>query len=358
MQKLLISVGEASGDRQAAALLAALSGQVHVLGKVGPELQALGAERIVGLQGHFGLSRPVAMLRELRESRSALLAATEAHGVKRALLVDYSGFHIPLGRALRRRGVHVVGFIPPKLWAWGGWRLKKARQAYDELFTILPFEADWWAERGVKARYCGNPIADETPSVASDPAAPVALVPGSRAGELAHVGPLLAATARLMLQAEPTLRFRVPLAPTLLRADVERVFSGLPIDYVSSMVEAASGASAALVCNGTAGLEVALMGTPHLLTYRTGRAHWALGRSLVHLDVTAPGNLVLTRAGHEQAWDEIFQGEASAERLAAAAMTLRHDAARRAQQLTASETLRGLLAGGCGLGAVAKAWQG
>jgi len=359
MTSLLISVGEASGDRQAAAVVKALGSGQHIIGKVGPELQALGAEQVVGLEGHFGLSQPLSMLKELKESRRALLAAVDRHQVKRALLVDYSGFHIPLGRALKARGVHVVGFIPPKLWAWGGWRIKKARQAYDQVFTILPFEADWWSERGVSAAYCGNPIADQTPKLDSPVDGPVALVPGSRPNELSHLAPLMVATARVLLAQDDSLRFRVPVAPTLERSEVEAAFHGLPVDFVETMVEAVGGASAALVCNGTASLEVALVGTPHVITYRTGGLHWAIGNALVRLEVTSPSNLTLARTGDQDPiWDEVFQRDATPERLAQALMDLRADHALRAQHAKGSDALRHLLAQGVGIEAVAQAWRG
>ena len=359
MSALLVSVGEASGDRQAAAVVRSLEGQPEVLGKIGPELLDAGAHEVVGLEGHFGLAQPVAMWRELRRSQRALLDAAERRGVQRALLVDYSGFHLPLGRALRRRGVHVVGFIPPKLWAWGGWRFAKARAAYDELYTILPFEADWWSERGVAAAYCGNPIAEQTPALESDAGGPVALVPGSRPGELAHVGPLLAATAQRLLVADPTLRFRVPVAPTLERTAVEATFAGLPVDYTESMSAAAGGASAAVVCNGTAALEVALVGTPHVITYKTSPLHWRIGNWLVNLEQTAPSNLTLVRTGDvEPVWEEIFQSDATPDALSSRVTQLRSDPSLRQQQLGGSATLRRLLGAGVGVSAVAKAWQG
>lgn len=359
MASLLVSVGEASGDRQAAAVLRALGGQELVLGKTGPELESLGAERVIGLEGHFGLSQPVAMWRELKKSRSALLKAVSQHQVSRALLVDYSGFHLPLGRALRAQGTYVVGFIPPKLWAWGEWRLRGARQAYDEVFTILPFEADWWVQRGVKAAYCGNPIADQTDSRTSDPDGPIALIPGSRPNELKHVAPLMVAVAHRMLRSDADLKFRVPVAPTLDRSDVESAFSELPVEFTETMVQAAGGASVALVCNGTAALEVALVGTPHLITYRTSPVHWLIGNALVNLEQVSPSNLTLVRSGeHPPVWEEIFQSEATPERLAERLARLRVDEKLRSHHQQGSVALRQLMGQGVGIEAVAKAWRG
>ena len=359
MSSLLISVGEASGDRQAAAVLRALGGQELVLGKTGPELEALGAERVIGLEGHFGLSQPLAMWRELKKSRLALLNAVTRHQVSRALLVDYSGFHIPLGRALRAQGVYVVGFIPPKLWAWGGWRFRKAKQAYDEVFTILPFEADWWGSRGVKSAYCGNPIADQTESRSSDPDGPVALIPGSRPSELKHVAPLMVAVAQKMLKSDANLKFQVPVAPTLDRSEVEAAFAQLPVVFTETMVEAVGGASVALVCNGTAALEVALVGTPHVITYRTSPLHWLIGNALVHLEQVSPSNLTLVRSGeHQPVWEEIFQDEATPERLAERLARLRVDEKLRSDHQQGSVALRQLMGRGVGIEAVAKAWRG
>jgi lipid-A-disaccharide synthase len=338
MPSILVSVGEASSDRQAAGVIRALAGDHQLFGKVGDHLAGLGVEQVVGLRGQIGLSAPLRMLRELRQDRRRLLAEVDARGTKTALLVDYSGFHLPLGRALRQRGVKVIGFIPPKLWAWGGWRLKKARAAYDELFTILPFEADWWQARGVPAAYVGNPIADECPATVSDPNGAVALLPGSRSSELQHVGPLLAESARHMLAIDAKVRFQVPVAPTLDR----------------SAVDAVAGASAALVCMGTAGLETALIGTPNVLTYRAAPLTWFVGNLLVRLDQVSPSNLVLNPGP----WPELMGGQADPLTLARTVMALRDpDAPERREQLEASVALRTKMGGGIGIGAVARALE-
>jgi lipid-A-disaccharide synthase len=354
MASILVSVGEASSDRQAAGVIRALNGEHQLFGKVGDHLADLGVEPVVGLRGQIGLSSPLRMLRELREDRRRLLAEVDARGTKVALLVDYSGFHLPLGRALRSRGVKVIGFIPPKLWAWGGWRLKKARAAYDELFTILPFEADWWQARKVPAAYVGNPIADECPAVESDPEGPVALLPGSRASELEHVGPLLAQSARHMLTMDADVQFNVAVAPTLDRSAVEATFAGLPVTYVERLRDAVSGASAALVCMGTAGLETALIGTPNVLTYRAAPVTWFIGNLLVRLDQTSPSNLVLDPGP----WPEIMGRDADPETLARTVMALRDPhAPERIEQLEASQELRAKMAGGIGIEAVARALE-
>ena len=119
------------------------------------------------------------------------------------------------------------------------------------------------------------------------------------------------------------------------------------------------GASAAVVCNGTAALEVALVGTPHVITYKTSPLHWRIGNWLVNLEQTAPSNLTLVRTGDvEPVWEEIFQSDATPDALSSRVTQLRSDPSLRQQQLGGSATLRRLLGAGVGVSAVAKAWQG
>ena len=352
---ILISVGEASGDRQAAALVRALGPDQPCLGKVGPELEAAGVEAVCRAEGAFGFSGLVGTVRALRQQRTALVEAAVERGVETAVLVDYSGFHLPLGKALRRRGIRVVGFIPPKLWAWGSWRLSSARKAYDELFVILPFEADWWRDQGVACHYVGNPIAEDCQPVPSQLTGPVALLPGSRRAELDYVGPLLKSCAQTMEEREPGLTFRIPVAPTLENEAVERCFQGLNYERVESVQEAVAGARVALVCNGTATLETALIGTPQVVVFRAPTVTWVIGRSLVRLEQTAPPNLVLAPGP----WPEMFQRGAQPDAVAAVATQLAtKDSPERIEQLDASVRLREAMAGGVGMKAVVRAVLG
>lgn len=352
---ILISVGEASGDRQAAALVRALGPEQPCLGKIGPELAAAGVEAVCRAEGAFGFSRLIGTVRTLRKQRTALVNAALEQGVKTAVLVDYSGFHLPLGKALRRHGIRVVGFIPPKLWAWGSWRLASARKAYDELFVILPFEADWWRQQGVDCQYVGNPIADDCQPVPSRVDGPIALLPGSRRAELDYVGPLLKSCAEQMAQVDPGTSFRVPVAPTLDAAAVKDCFHGLAVEQVDSVQAAVAGARVALVCNGTATLETALIGTPQVVVFRAPLVTWVIGRSLVRLEQTAPPNLVLAPGP----WPEMFQGEAKPEAIVQVASRLASaDHPERVTQLDASRRLRQAMAGGVGMEAVVRAVLG
>ncbi|HBU47208.1 MAG TPA: hypothetical protein DEB46_02745 [Myxococcales bacterium] len=346
---ILISVGEASGDRQAVALIQALGPNQPCLGKVGPCLEAAGVEVVCRAEGAFGFSNLIGTYRTLRKQRDLLVERALQRGVRTAILVDYSGFHLPLGKALRRHGIRVIGFIPPKLWAWGGWRLASARKAYDELFVILPFEADWWLQRGLNCHYVGNPIAQDCQPVDSEVDGPVALLPGSRPAELGYVGPLLRSCAQRMIERHPEVTFRVPVAPTLDRHQAEACFDDLPIEWVDRVQTAVAGARVALVCNGTATLETALIGTPQVVVFRAPPLTWMIGRSLVRLRQTAPPNLVLAPGP----WPEMFQSAAQPEAIVDAALRLAtHEHPERQVQLEASQRLRQAMAGGVGLDAV------
>lgn len=158
-----------------------------------------------------------------------------------------------------------------------------------------------------------------------------------------------------MVKQDPGLRFRIPVAPTLDREQVQNSFQGLHTELVDSVQAAVAGARVALVCNGTATLETALIGTPQVVVYRTAPVSWVIGRTLVRLEQTAPPNLVLAPGP----WPEIFQGDAKPETIVEMAWRLgTADDPSRLEQLQASERLRAAMAGGVGIDAVAHAVVG
>tara|TARA_B000000557_G_scaffold206971_1_gene172596 strand:+ start:34 stop:516 length:483 start_codon:yes stop_codon:yes gene_type:complete len=152
-----------------------------------------------------------------------------------------------------------------------------------------------------------------------------------------------------MIERHPEVTFRVPVAPTLDRHQVEACFDDLPIEWVDRVQTAVAGARVALVCNGTATLETALIGTPQVVVFRAPPLTWMIGRSLVRLRQTAPPNLVLAPGP----WPEMFQSAAQPEAIVDAALRLAtHEHPERQVQLEASQRLRQAMAGGVGLDAV------
>src|SRR5262249_19070833 len=146
------------------------------------------------------------------------------------VLIDYPGFNFQLARLAHARGIPVFWFVPPQLWAWAGWRVRKMRRWVDHLLCSLPFEESWYRERGVPAHYLGHPYFDELGSQRLDdvflaeqgrlPAPIIGLLPGSRNQEIErNLASMLDAAARIHAN-RPDVRF---LVACLHRAHQERV---------------------------------------------------------------------------------------------------------------------------------------
>lgn len=277
-------------------------------GATGPELEAAGAERVVATRelSVMGLVEVAAHIPAIWRAMGRLERAAIERQATGAVLVDSPDFNLRLARRLARRGVPVVQYVSPTVWAWRPGRVKVLERAVRRLLVTLPFEAAWYAETEVDAVYVGNPARDRLPEhpaaraeVAArldlPPEAPwVAIVPGSREGELARVAPALAAAATRVAAALPGTVFLAPVAPGLEPAEVEAALAGGPaVRLVAARrLEALGHAAAALATSGTASLELALLGVPHVVAYRASPATYAAARLLVDTDWIALPNLI------------------------------------------------------------------
>ena len=304
--RVLVSSGELSGDQRLSELLRALRAQVPKLRAegIGPtaDVSALAERGDVAMMGFDRLGQ-VAM--QLWRARQALLRAADTGTYTGAVVVDYSGFNIPLGRALRRRGLPVVYYVPPKLWAWGAWRVPKLKQAADVLVTTMPFEDTWFRERGFETIYAGHPAQDNFVDRPSREAARVELgidlsarvlllMPGSRQGEIDRHMPVL----RRALQNPELTRYAdcvlVPVAQARFREPLREALahSVVPVHWAAVATSREyCAADFAWIASGTANLEAAWCGLPAAVFYRTGATTFALGRRLVQVKCLSPVNL-------------------------------------------------------------------
>jgi lipid-A-disaccharide synthase len=325
---LLISAGEASGDLHASRLAAALRerGARELFGLGGEQMRAAGVEliaesRVVSV---LGITEIVKRLPDLRRVFRRLLDAVDARRPPLAILVDFPGFHLRLARHLRRRGVRNLYFIAPQFWAWRPWRVRVVRRRFERALCIFPFETEFYREHGVNAEFIGHPLvgsvkASRTPEEfrarlhleAGRPV--VALLPGSRAGEVAHnLPPLLAAcreladtrSAQFVLAAAPGLPDEA-LAP-LLQSGLEiRLTNGAVYDLLTA-------ADVAVVSSGTATVEAALCGVPMVVVYRVSPVTAAIARPLIRAPYFAMVNLIAGRPVVPELIQDAFTGPAVA----------------------------------------------
>lgn len=302
MPTIAVVAGETSGDIHAANLVAALRKlrpDVRVWGIGGERLREAGAEVIFDCAriASMGLTEAAGKLPALWQARKLIASRFRTDPPDLFIPVDFGGFNLKLTAMARQSTIPVVYFIPPKVWAWGGWRVKKVRETVDETLVILPFEADFWNGHGVKSTYVGSPVADHVGERRFDPEPDlVGLLPGSRMGEIKRLWPLLVESAK-RLSAQRPLRFLAPRAVGLPGDCFDGVdTTGLDLTLVEGRAqEVMERSHLCLITSGTATLECALVGTPMVAVYRAGALSYVIGKRLVDVEFFTLPNLIARR---------------------------------------------------------------
>ncbi len=344
MRHLLVCAGEPSGDMHAAAVVhairqlrpavridavggnALLNAGAHLVGHI-DQLSAIGT-----IEAVTALPRHVRLLRRI----DTALAAQRYDAV---LLVDYPGFHLRVARCAARRGIPVVYYIAPQLWAWGRWRTSRLRSDVQHLAVILPFEEPFFRERGISCTFVGHPLLDRPapPSrmcarrqLGIDPDVPVlAVFPGSRVSERRRL-------CRRFLDAAERLRGTVPDLQVIVGA---APVSGRPgttaVHWIDDATLALMAADTALCKSGTITLEAALCGTPMVVAYRMHPTTFRAARRLVHVPAVSLVNLIAGR----NVVPELLQGDVTPQGLCQALQPLlqRSGGAARAQRAAFGE---------------------
>lgn len=329
--KFLISSGESSGEYYGAKLIEALRHRepaADFFGVGGSRMREVGCDTVVDAHdiAVLGLIEVVRHLPHIYGEYRRLLREVDARKPNAAILIDFPDFNLRLARQLHKRGIPVIYYVSPQLWAWRAGRIAQIRKYVRKMLVIFPFEEKWYCDRGVEAEYVGHPLADRGKTRAVDSAvleSPVqrsrviALLPGSRHREVeTHLPIMLQAVTKF----DPSYRFVIPIANSLNK-DWFKSFlhTHCPSGWeskISSMENATvalSIARAAVVASGTATLETALIGTPFVMVYRVSPLSWTVGRPLVKVDRFAMPNLI---AGRDIV-PELVQGNFTAEAVVA-----------------------------------------
>lgn len=332
--KILVSAGEASGDRYAAELAAALRKRLpeaDFFGCGGQQLRNEGLRAVIRAEdlavvGLFEVVRHVPRI-YLRFRR--LTAAVRAEKPQLAILTDAPDFHLRLAKKLRRLKIPIVYYVAPQAWAWRKGRVKTLRRLIDRLLVIFPFEEEFFSSRGVRATFVGHPLADRAAVSADretffrkhglDPEKRlIAMLPGSRRGEALRHLPALEKAAAL-IAAREEVQFVLPASATAGRDFFARRWRGQAIAIVEGETRNAVGhADLALVASGTATVETALLGAPMIVFYRLAPPSYWLAKMLVDAPFYSMVNLL---AG-KRIVPELIQGECNGEKLAAESVRL------------------------------------
>ncbi|MGD1090433.1 MAG: lipid-A-disaccharide synthase [Bryobacteraceae bacterium] len=367
--RVLISAGEASGDLYASRVVDALRARVpdaEFFGCAGPRMQAAGVRPIVDSRSLAvaGLVEVLPHIPRVYRQYRKLIRAIVTEQPDIAVLTDAPDFHLRLAKHLRRHGVPVIYLIAPQAWAWRQGRVRTMRATIARLLCIFPFEEKFFRDHGVTASYIGHPLAGIVrPSLTRSEfceqfnlpldARIVALLPGSRHGEVERHMPVLLDAVRLISQSHQ-VNFVLALPPGF---GVERTSFWERIRGSSIQVkegstwDALAQAELALAASGTVTIEAALLGVPMVTFYRVNALSWILGRWLVRAPFLSMVNLIAGR----RIVPELIQGDMTAERIASeAAKLLDSEEARSAMRADLAEVAARLSVDGDPMGTAAE----
>jgi lipid-A-disaccharide synthase len=340
--------GEASGDTLGADLINSLrrrAPDTQFFGVAGPKMQAAGCEswepaESLAVMGLFEVVRDLPRLVRLlaRIKRMFLTARPDVF-----IGIDAPDTNLRLARSLHAAGIPTVQYVSPQVWAWRQGRARNIRESVDLVLCLLPFEKRFYDQHGIPAEFVGHPLADAIPENVDREAARralgldldssvVALLPGSRRGEVARLAADFAATARWLAAQRPDLKFIAPMASAATRQIFSRVLNrdapALEVRLIDGQATTAlSAANVVLVASGTASLEAALCKRPMVVVYRLGAlTGWMLTRlNLVKSKFFAQPNLLADR----RVVGEYFQDQIVPESIGAELLMWLDDSERR-----------------------------
>jgi len=329
--QLGIIAGEASGDLLGAHLIQALRAQhpnLTASGIAGPRMIEAGVHALypsekLAVNGYGDVLRRLPELLWIR-------ARTTRHFLKHRprvfVGIDAPDFNFTLEEKLKRAGIPTVHFVSPSLWAWRGERIHRIKRAVSKMLVVFPFEEKIYQDAGIPVSFVGHPLADLIPFEPDTQAARqvlnltpdqqvIALLPGSRLGEVARHAPLMLAAAQAMRHALPDLQFVLPAANEAAAALVHKAMDAahLPVHVLAGQSHTALAAcDLALVASGTATLEAALFKKPMVITYRMSKRSGAKMLRQAYLPYVGLPNILAGRF----VVPELLQDEATPDALA------------------------------------------
>ena len=329
--RLGLCAGEASGDLLAGAMLRAWQQRgtsLDITGIGGDQMQAAGLESLCAIDrlAVMGLVEPLKRLPELLGIRRRLIAQQQQVAPDLFVGVDSPDFNLPVERRLRAAGIPTAHLVSPSVWAWRRGRLRGIRDSVDRMLCLLPFEVDIYREAGIDAACVGHPLVDELQQLpaADELSAAMALpsnktvlavLPGSREGEVRHLMPVFAEAMQLLQARHTDLHFVIPAANAERYQQIEAVLqsTALPVSLMRGQGrEVMRCSDAIMIASGTATLEAMLLRKPMVISYRMASLSWTILSRLVKTPYVGLPNVL---AG-EEVVPELLQHHATASQLA------------------------------------------
>ncbi len=356
--RLGLCAGEASGDLLAGSILRAWQQRgtsLDITGIGGDQMQSQGLESLCAIDrlAVMGLVEPLKRLPELLGIRRRLIAQQQRVTPDLFVGVDSPDFNLPIERRLRATGIPTAHLVSPSVWAWRRGRLRGIRESVDRMLCLLPFEVDIYREAGIDAMCVGHPLVDELQQLPVAEELRVAMglpptktllavLPGSREGEVRHLMPVFADAMQLLQARHTNLHFVIPAANAARHQQIESVLQSksLSVSLIRGQGrEVMRCSDAIMIASGTATLEAMLLRKPMVISYRMASLSWGILSRLVKTPHVGLPNVL---AG-EEIVPELLQHHATASRLADAVSGLLEGDG--AKQVGRFDELAGLIGG-------------
>ncbi len=340
MKTVMIIAGESSGELYGSLLAGALRDlwpEVRLLGMGGRRMQEAGVEMLAGISSAFGLTELASSLGRIRESFKRVSEALVRISPDVLVLIDYPDFNFRLARIAKTRGLKVLYYVSPQVWAWRKGRAMTMKEIADRVAVILPFEEEIYKRAGVACEFVGHPVMEEIERYRSeiakgspkslrlfgvtvedsgcrlqDDRGPViSLLPGSRPHEIKGLLPVFLDLVRLFKKESQDYRFVMPLAPDVDAERFTTYINALRDEGVAvkdDAVACLASSDMAVIASGTATLQAALLGIPIVVVYKLSPITYLLGRLLLDIKHISLVNII---SGKEVV-HELIQNRANA----------------------------------------------
>ena len=307
----MISAGEASGDLHAANLVKALrkhQAELSVVAMGADLLKAQGANILVDCRAIavMGIVEVLKHWGDIQAALQRLKDEIDNNPPDLLILVDYVEFNLKLAKYAKDKGVKVLFYVSPQVWAWRSGRVPKIGKAIDMMAVLFPFETDVYEKNNVPVRFVGHPLADEVKATMNRAEAQqafalspdmktVALLPGSRTSEVERILPVLLQSAVQIKKVSPDTQFILPIAPTLSREYIRQFIDevGIEIKLINAQThDVVACSDAVIVASGTATLEVALLEKPMSIVYKTNPISYRILSRMIKVEHIGLANIV------------------------------------------------------------------
>lgn len=365
---VMILAGEASGDLHGARLVSAMQKirpELSFFGMGGRELKGVGVDVLFDSKkiAVVGIAEIITHLPDLLAARKILRSAIAQKNPALVILIDFPDFNLMLAKYAKNLGIPVFYYITPQVWAWRSGRVKTIAARVDRIGVILPFEEQFFRDRGLEARYVGHPLLDSVKKNMKPGAFRrqhkidsgklcIGLLPGSRKKEISRLLPVLLQSATLLQKrhsGNKEMVFVIPLASTISEEDLrhnglDEYGKELDIRLIrENRHDMMASCDAAVVVSGTVTLEMALLDTPMIVIYKVSGFTYRVGRMLVNKDLK--GFSLVNLIANREVVPELLQDEVNPERIASELASLLFDAERRSIMLEGLREVRQRMGG-------------